>query len=75
VLKEPKEPMFVNPQESARLAADRTQYAPLFTLGSRTLRTFVWQPDLHMVVWYIYDCFQVCARILSPCVAVPSNQP
>jgi hypothetical protein len=57
------------------LAAVRTQYAPLFALGCRTLRAFVWQPDLLMVVRYIYDCFQVRARILNPCVGVPSNQP
>jgi hypothetical protein len=52
-----------------------THYAPLFALRSRTLRAFVWQPDLLMVVRYIYDCFQVCARILNPCVDVPSNRP
>jgi hypothetical protein len=48
---------------------------PLFALRSRTLRAFVWQPDLLLVVRYIYDCFQVRARILNPCVGVPSNQP
>ncbi len=57
------------------LAAVRTHYTPLFALRSRTLRAFVWQPDLHLVVRYIYDCFQVCARMLNPCVGVPSNQP
>jgi len=57
------------------LAAVRTHYAPLFALRSRTLRAFVWQPDLLLVVRYIYDCFQVRARILNPCVGVPSNQP
>jgi hypothetical protein len=57
------------------LAAVRTQYAPLFALGCRTLGGFVWQPDLLMVVRYIYDYFQVRARILNPCVGVPSNQP
>jgi hypothetical protein len=40
-----------------------------------TLRAFVWQPDLLMVVRYIYDSFHVRARILTPCVDVPSNQP
>jgi hypothetical protein len=57
------------------LAAVRTHCAPSFALRSRTLRAFVWQPDLLMVVRYIYDCFQVSARILNPCVDVPSNQP
>ncbi len=57
------------------LAAVRTHYAPLFALRSRILRAFVWQPDLLLVVRYIYDCFQVRARILNPCVGVPSNQP
>jgi hypothetical protein len=52
-----------------------THYAPLFALRSRTLRAFVWQPDLLMVVRYTYDCFQVRARILNPCVDVLSNQP
>jgi hypothetical protein len=47
----------------------------LFALRSRTLRAFVWQPDLLLVVRYIYDCFQVRSRILNPCVGVPSNQP
>jgi hypothetical protein len=55
-------------------AAVRTQYAPLFALGSRTLHAFVRQPDL-MVIRYIYDCFQVRARILNPSVGAPSNQP
>jgi hypothetical protein len=45
------------------LAAVRTHYASLFPLGSRTLRAFVWQPDLLMVVRYIHDCFKVPARI------------
>jgi hypothetical protein len=57
------------------LAAVRTHYAPLFALRSRALRAFVWQPDLLLVVRYIYDCFQVRARMLSPCIGVPSNQP
>jgi hypothetical protein len=30
--------------------------------------TFFWSYDT-------YDCFQVRARILNPCVGVPSNQP
>jgi hypothetical protein len=57
------------------LAAVRTHYAPLFALRSRTLRAFVWQPDLLLVVQYVYDCFQARARILNPCCGVPSNQP
>jgi hypothetical protein len=32
------------------LAAVRTHYAPLFALRSRTLRAFVWQPDL-LLLW------------------------
>ncbi len=40
-----------------------------------SVEAFVWQPDLLLVVRYIYDCFQVRARILNPCVGVPSNQP
>jgi hypothetical protein len=52
------------------LAAVGTHYAPLFALGSRTLRAFVWQPNLLMVVRYNYDCFQVRAWILNPCVGV-----
>jgi hypothetical protein len=48
---------------------------PRTDVMSRTLRAFVWQPDLLMVVRYIYDCFQFRARILNPCVDVPSNQP
>jgi hypothetical protein len=35
------------------LAAVRTHYAPLFALRSRTLRAFVRQPDLLLVVRYI----------------------
>ncbi len=31
--------------------------SPLLSLRSRTLPAFVWQPDLLMVVRYIYDCF------------------
>jgi hypothetical protein len=30
---------------------------------------------LQLVVRYMYACFQVRARILNPCVGVPSNQP
>jgi hypothetical protein len=59
----------------AALAAVRTRYVPLFELGSRTPRAFVWQPDLLMVVRYIYDCFQVRAQIVNPCYGVSSNQP
>ncbi len=55
------------------LAAVRTHYAPLFVLKSRTLRAFDWQRDLRIVVRYIYGCSQ--ARILNPCVGVPSSQP
>ncbi len=57
------------------LAAVRTRYALSFALRSRTLRAFVWQPDLLMAVRYISDCFQVRARILHPRVDVPSDQP
>jgi hypothetical protein len=34
------------------LAAVRTHYAPWLALESRTLRAFLWQPDLLMVVRY-----------------------
>jgi hypothetical protein len=57
------------------LPAVRTHSAPLFALGSRTLHAFVWQPDLLMVVQYIYNCFQLHAQIVNPCVGVPSNEP
>ncbi len=49
------------------LDAVKTHYAPLSALGSRTVRAFVWQPNLLMVVWYIYDCFQVRAQIMTMC--------
>jgi hypothetical protein len=40
------------------LAAVRAHYGPLFALKARTLRAFVWQSDLLMIVEYIYDYFQ-----------------
>jgi hypothetical protein len=49
------------------LAAVRTPYAPLFALKSVTLRAVVWQPDLLMVVWYVYECFQVRVDLDSVC--------
>jgi hypothetical protein len=58
----------------ATLAAVRTHYAALFALGSRTLRAFLRQPDLLMVVRYVYDCLQLRAHIVNP-VGVPPNQP
>jgi hypothetical protein len=56
------------------LSADRTYYTALFTT-IMNYGAFRCQPDLLTPTRYIWDCTQRQACILTPCVAVPSNQP